>query len=423
VAGLDVERLVWRAISRGHDTGLMARSLALRVLPDPGPRSWLRDRARFLRTVTLSPLRRLRGAEPLENRVAVYDPAAPSARFREYRRFFVRHHFGTGVDFVGRGCYRVPAAGRPGRSAGWYARGVLAGLGALLDWSPRRYAWLGGVFLDIQAYLRAAPGLERVYLFGLYDRRPYVMATFLHEHTDLEVYVVFQNIPLYRNCRYFHLPVPVVLTSKVNLAEVEHYRAEGHFKASEVLYRGQEYLLDTIDLEPGEPRYDIGFFSSGEWARRGGLYQCDDAEAIRRGDHLGNPYHVASEAAIEALAEYARERGRTLVIYPHPLERELMARHRIDPPWARLVDGGRVFLDGSGESSRSKVYECRVAVTLQSSSMWERLDLGLRDSFVYEFGDPEMDSFSRESLGEYAENLYRDTAELIAKVDAALSRG
>ena len=416
--GLDATRFVARAINRGDDE-IMARALETRGLPSPGPASWFADRFGLLATAAVTAWkRRFAPASPLASDAIAYDIATTDA-YREHRRFFVRHHFDEDLDFVGRWQERVPAVGR-GTWMRWYWLGVGAALLALADWSPRRHRWLGGLLLDVQSVARAVPGVRRAYVFSLHDRRAYLIATFLARHTDVEVLPVFQNIPLYRNCRYFHLDVPVALTSRVNVPEVEYYRAQGVFRGGEVLYRGGEYIADTAHLEPTPPVYDIGFFSSREWARSGGLYQTQDIEAIRRGAFADNAYARKAESLLESLAGYARANGRTLRIYPHPFERRLMNEDGIAPPYAGLDDGDVVTIDREGGDSRGKVYESRVAVSLQSSFVWERLDLGLDDTYVFAFADQEMDAFLPESLGPYARNVFTDEASMLAKVDGSL---
>jgi hypothetical protein len=420
VARIDAERLALRVLGGPDGLGLFEEALEVRLLPEPGPASWWRDRLRFLRSAAASPLRAAFGAAPpLSSSTLGYDPAAGREAMREYRRHFVKRHFDREVDFVGRGQIRSSRRHR-GPWLRWYLFGLLVALLSLLDLSARRYLWWAGIFADIQAFARVRRASERVYLFGLYDRRPYVMGAFLKRHTDLEVYLVYQNIPLYRNCRHLHFAVPVVLTSRVNLAEVEYYRSLGQFRATDVIYASQEFGLDMAGLEPSPPRYDIGFFSSGEWARKGGLYQSDDVDAIRRGAFLGNEYALKATEILDALAEYGRSHGRTLRVYPHPLERRLKSKHGIEPPFARLADGQTLSVDWSGESSRAKIYEPTAAVSLQSSFIWERLDLGLDSSFIYEWDDAEKNPFAREALGAYARNLFQDVRELAEELDAAL---
>jgi hypothetical protein len=424
VTGIDLQSIVNRAVNGGDEQlELMAAALGVRALPAAGPRSWWRDRLRFLASATVTTLRQARRAAPeLSSPVGVCFPGNGDARAREVRTFFVRHHFGVESDCVGRGAQRRPRR-RPSAAWWlWWARGVGWALLGLADWSERRYAWLGGALVDLQLFKRLEGELDQIYLFALYDRRQYLLLTFLARHTRVTATAVYQNIPLARNCRHLHVEVPVVLTSKVNLSEVDYYRAQGSFRPLSVTYAGQEYALDTHDLAPHAPLYDIGYYSSGEWARREGLYQVGpgDLARVRRGDFADNPYARAAAAQLAALVAYARGEQRTLRIYPHPLERGLLCEG-VTPPYAALADGAAVSIDDGGrETSRRTVYDARVAVSLQSSFIWERLDLGLDESFLHEFADPAMNPFERAALGHYARNVCPSNDDLIAKVDAAL---
>jgi hypothetical protein len=413
---LDLARVVAEALNRRPDD-LMVRALELRGSPAAGPPSWWRDRLGLLKRMTFAPVRMRRRAKPLSHSSIVFDVGLTSEYLRA-RSAFVRKHFGEEVDFVSSLTPRFsPGGEREWRR--WYRYGLALSLRALFDISSRRYFWLGQQLLEVQALALAAPGIERAYVFRLFDRRPYLAATYLARNTHAEVRCVFQNIPLWRNCRYFHLDVPVVVTSKVNLPEVTWLADKGYFRADEVLYRSQEFVESTPS--PQRPTVDIGFFSSGEWARRDGLYQVKDVNAVKAGVYENNRFAVKAAWLADALARYARERGLTLRLYPHPYERVLLASHGVEAPWARLADGSQVSIATDGADSRANVYDPRAAVSLQSSFIWERLDLGLESSFMYDFGNDGDNAFKREALGQYEANLFVDETELYARLDEVLS--
>lgn len=408
----DLATLVAEKLNLGPDE-LMERALELRGSPARGPASWARDRFGLAKRLLFAPLRIRRRARPLAGRTVVFDVGL-SSEYQQYRAEFVRTHFAEEVDFVSASTPRRAPGGE--REWGrWYRFGIGVALRALLDFSERRYFWLGQLLLEVQALALASPGIETAYVFRLFDRRPYLAATYLARHTGARVLCVFQNIPLWRNCRYFHLDVPVVLTSRVNEPEVDYLANRGFFRASERLYRSQEFVHAMP--APSAPSVDIGFFSSGEWARRDGLYQSSDVEAVRRGEFIGNPYAEKAEWLVSALATYARDRGKTLRVYPHPYERILASRDGIAAPWMWLADGEVVSVASEGADSRGSIYEARAAVSLQSSFIWERLDLGLDASFIYDFADDDVSAFKRESLGRYAANVFSNETELFAELD------
>jgi hypothetical protein len=102
----------------------------------------------------------------------------------------------------------------------------------------------------------------------------------------------------------------------------------------------------------------------------------------------------------------------------HPYERRLFHDHGIEPPYRELADGELVTIDDRPGNSRDAHYEADVAVALRSSTIWQRIDLGLERSFTFAFDDPALGNVLPEALGEYQANVFRSTAELVAKLDA-----
>lgn len=422
-----VEQLILRWLNAGDaDIDLFARALQPRELPDYGPGRWFVDRARFLYTMFVT-ARRMSAANDPSTAAIYYDPAITwDPKILEYRETFLEHHYAEKADPV-LGSKGVLAGG-PSRSlsrterqlaARWARRGRIAAVLSFLDWSPRRYYWWGGVLLDVQALCRIADSIDHAYVFRLYDRRSYCVGTFLRRNLTDDVRFIYQGMPLWFNQRTLHVPVTAVVTSKVNEPEVRWFAEQGYFKASSFEYRSQEFVLDRLQVAPSDPIYDIGFFASGDWARRGnGRYWSSDIEAIRRGDYRGTTFEKAAEAVLAALVDYAKQHGRTLRIYLHPYERMLIAEHGIQPPFRHYEDGKLVTIDDLPGTSRGSVYEPAVAVAVRSSTIWERIDLDLNDSFIYAFGDDELDNFNPESLGQYRRNTFFSTGELAEKLDA-----
>lgn len=424
-----LERRILRWLNDGDtDIDLFESALGPRELPDRGPSNWFMDRARFLYTAFITAAGRNR-ANDLLGPAVYYDPAIRwDEKILEYRHAFIDHHFSETAEAIlgsksvlAGGARRKPSKAEARAARMWGRRARIAALLALLDFSSQRYYWWGGIFLDMQAFARVTDDVDHAYVFRLYDRRSYCIGTFLRRYVTDDVRFVYQGMPLWFNQRDLHVPVTVVVTSKVNVPEVEWFAERGHFKASSVCYRPQEFILDRFELTPTAPTYDIGFFASGDWARRGfGRYWSSDIEAIRRGDYRGTPFEKAAEQVLSTLADYAHKHGRTLRIYMHPYERMLLADHGIQPPYRAIEDGKLVTIDDQPGTSRDKVYEPAVAIAVRSSTIWERIDLDLDDSFIYTFGDDELDNFNPKSLGEYRRNVFGTMDELTEKLDEVL---
>lgn|GEM_PF-1834003 len=425
---LDVDHRLLRFVNGRHDDlDHFLRAIAPRDLPLPGSRPWYDDRLRFLYSAFVRTHRVARRPFAPAADALFYDVGAFRPELREMRRFFVREYFGEEIDFVLGD--RFPGGGAPrsltrreryaARRVRWLAR--VAALAACFDFSRRRYYWWGTILLTLHAHAQVCDHVRRVYVGRMYDRRAYIVATYLARRAGVRPVLVYQSSPLAYNQRELHLDVPVVLTSKVNLAEVEYFQKMGWFKATEIEYRPQEYLVERVRLRPGPPVYDIGFFASGDWARHEGKYWALDIAAVRAGEFRSNPFEAHAEQVLAALVDYARSRGRTLRIYLHPYERVLWNEHHIDPPFRSIADGRYVTIDDAPGTSRDAVYECDVAVALRSSTIWERIDLGLVRSLLYVYDDPALDNVLPESLGPYQANLFHSTAELEATLDRLLT--
>ena len=78
-------------------------------------------------------------------------------------------------------------------------------------------------------------------------------------------------------------------------------------------------------------------------------------------------------------------------------------------------------IDDRPGNSRDAHYEADVAVALRSSSIWQRIDLGLERSFIYGFEDPGLGNVLPEALGEYQHNVFTSVPDLVAKLDACFA--
>jgi hypothetical protein len=355
-----------------------------------------------------------------------YEVAARSAKVRAAKTSFVRAHFDEDVDFLlthdlkGRGGLRRMTVRERRMARAWRRRARIAALATLLD-PGRRYRWWGHVFAAINTLAQAVDQYDVAYVSKPWDRRCYCIATFLQRHTRAEVRLVYQSMPLYGVQRRLHVPVTAVVTSRVNVPEAEYFRAAGDFLAARIVYRSGEFIDERAALVPRCPEYDLGFFASGDWAREDGLVWARDIDQVRAGAYCGNVYARLAQQVLEGLADYATSRQRTLRIYMHPYERRLLHEHGIEPPYRGLADGTLVTIDDRPGNSRDAHYEPDVAVALRSSSIWQRIDLGLERSFIYAFEDPGLGNVLPEALGEYQRNVFRSVPELVAKLDACFA--
>jgi hypothetical protein len=185
-----------------------------------------------------------------------------------------------------------------------------------------------------------------------------------------------------RISRYFDIDCTVLMGTHVQEEEVRYLQEIGDFRAARIVYTGSEYIKDFVSLQRTAPSIDIGFFSSGEWARDDGRYRVSDISRIRGGEFITNKSSAVMMDVLRALAELSRQKNLRLRIYLHPYERTLLSQYGISPPFASLIDDRLIDMDSSRESSRMKIFEPFAGVSLQSSIIWQRLDMDLRESFI-----------------------------------------
>lgn len=407
------------------DAAMTRRFAPLAIAPaERTPLRWLRDRVGLLALALAGPFIML-GWEgfTLDEPVVVLDPAARSAEVRRYRAYYLERFLGVACGFAYRG-RRVRAASVAdiAQAVRLWAVITLVALRALVDFSWRKYGWIAFGAQQASACVLGKGRIERVYVGHAYDQQMYVATMLLNDLLGMPCAFLTGTTPLHPFFRYAHLRIPIVLSSRAQVPEFEHYRSVGEARYSEPILAGNEFALDFDAIESREPTCDIGYYSSGEWARVGGRIRAEDFEAVRRGAYLDNPLWRSAAEIMEHLAALSRERGWTLVIYPHPLERQLLDAG-IEMPYAHLIDGETVRFDRGDASSRMKLYEPRAAVSALSTAIWERIELGLGCSFVYAFPDSGLDIVDPVALGEFAECIFASFDELDARLDACLAGG
>lgn len=419
---------LFRTLASGDDLELMWRSLDLRMIwaYKRGDRArgmaWVRDRAALFGHVALYPLRRLsRPKRRLMSRVLVWDPAAGRSDVRASRTYFIETSVGETPDFVGYDDTAPVCDGRTrvGLMARIWAHGLWIGVLGFFDLSGTRLSYIGRAFVQILDAAAVAECTDRLYTFSTAEPIAYVAATYLRDRLGVDVRLVPGNTLLYRWQRCCHLRAPIVLCSKAQEYELAYFAERRMNNAGPATYAGNEYALDLVGADT-EPKVDLAYFSSGMWARIGGLARTDDLEGIRAMRYADNPYYRATEDILTTMTGIARERGCHMRIYLHPYERLLIAEHGIEPPYAGLADGELVTLDTSPGSSRPRMWEAKVAVSLQSTIIWERLDAGLPASFMYRFDDPEMNWFDPDAIGPFAYASFSDMVALQERIVDAL---
>jgi hypothetical protein len=137
--------------------------------------------------------------------------------------------------------------------------------------------------------------------------------------------------------------------------------------------------------------------------------------------YADNPFTAKTTEILDTMASMARDNGWRFKIYPHPFERSLLRDQGIEPPYMHLVDGKNIFFDTVGEDSRALMGEAIVAVSLQSTLIFERLDAGYQYSYVYHWDDLSRDVFDPVAAGPFADRCFENMDELRAVIESDLA--
>jgi len=419
----NVRKIIYKKICKNNDFTLFLKSIESRKnnLSKMTFFEWFTDRIFFFLKVLLRPLIQItKGFEFLKTEIIVSEPSSNTIEVRSYREIFIKHYFKENVDFIG---WKEKIKITPNILL-WpplklYVYSIFISLFSFLDFSNRDYKCLGNVFPELVNILLIQKDIKKIYIFCINDPAQYLYATYLYNYTKIQIYLVNSNIPM-KEQRYCHLDVPAVLCSKVQLNEINYYKNNGYNKTSRIIYCSNEFVADLLNVKPTAPKYHIGYFSSGEWARKNGLFRVKlnkrEIKKVREMYFNNNVYYIKSKEILGFLVIFSKINNLRLKIYLHPYERILLKKYKISPPYMNFVDNKNIFIDIKGKNSRNKIYEPLVAISIQSSFIWERLDLGLMKSYIYEFKDEKYNSFLPESLGKYKNCLFKNIEELTRKI-------
>jgi len=259
--------------------------------------------------------------------------------------------------------------------------------------------WVFHLFTNIIKYESYKGKIEDMYVFYINHPSSFIFAKYIEFH-DVKSTIHMGNNPISKWNYPFPISSPIILSSIIQIEEIKYLKLSNEWQ-----YCRDEFILLSKDIKPKEPKKEIGLFSSGEWARSKGLYRSDDLALISNYDLANNKVYKAFEEGLLKLISLNVEKKFTIKVYPHPFERELITLG-IRPPYFKWVDSGEVTVDMDGTSSREKIYDSTIAISYHSSFIWERLSLGLLESYHYQFNDDELDLVDYRALGRYKANIF-----------------
>ena len=334
----------------------------------------------------------------------------------------IRHYFNNNVASIGKNLYYKEGM-RGNRFWKIYLRFLVLSFSLLFDEAKYKFSpLLYCAFRDALSVYSLKH--QAVNFYGFYINHPlsYLTMLFACGHGIGNVYAMFE-VFLDVN-RYFSLPVKKgFFLSKPMISEVEYYKTKSYFKLENYEYLGSINMFG--DTEKKGFDFDIGFFSTGAWARDGGESRAlEYFEKLNIGDSLSAKIE---HQVFYALVSYAKANGLTVKYYLHPYEKLIFSRYGATPPEYELVDDQSVFFESyeSNKKLEDRFAEPRVAVAVRSSSILERFNLGYDNNFQYDYMGVlpcSLAMYDKKALGAFSKMFYKDTDELLKRIDECLKK-
>lgn len=234
--------------------------------------------------------------------------------------------------------------------------------------------------------------------------------------------IVASNALLFRDNRYLaHPKLDFLLCSRIQLGETETYTRLGWMNVRSLTMCGLEEAELYDQLQPSAPKYDIGIYSSGGWARTHDLWRAADMEILRRGGYLDNPLYLQLLVILDEISKLKQQHPSLSVhLYLHPYELSLIHQKGIRPPYLSLLEANGIQYSLEGRNSIEGIYESRLGIAVSSTILFDRLHLGLKSLF-YAGNAVRNGLIDLRYLGEYARYGYHDAGQLREMIQAELA--
>lgn len=265
--------------------------------------------------------------------------------------------------------------------------------------------WVCHLFANLIKYECYKNEVDELYIFYINHPSAFIFAKYV-EFRHVKSTIHMGNNPISKWNYPFPISSPIIISSIIQVEELKYLKLPNNWQ-----YCRDEFILFSKDIKPREPKKEIGLFSSGEWARLRGLYRSENLDLISNYDLANNKVYKAFEEGLLTLISLNVEKEFIIKVYPHPFERELI-KLGISPPYYKWIESGEIMIDMDGSSSREKVYDSKIAISYHSSFIWERLSLGLDESYHYQFNDDELDLVDYQALGCFKNNIFFSNDDL-----------
>ncbi|MDR1775068.1 MAG: hypothetical protein LBS17_01190 [Actinomycetes bacterium] len=289
------------------------------------------------------------------------------------------HGFEDGICYLDQKASWTPCPGI-------YLIGFLVAMLSFLDFSDTDYMRLQNTLRRIAWFAHQAQGIDVLVHKSIEARDNYLVSSCLSGRTHAQHVSFFGEQPFSFRTPWSQVRGTTVLVSEFQMQQAANLHSKGLFASGDYrLIDQQKYLqgLGDATLVKRPIRYDIGFISSGIWARPA---HADRAEPhhfqqMKEGTFVPRPDAGYEMELFRFLISFAEKRRLSLALYLHPYEKQVIEMG-VTSPWERMDGvGTRFVIPEYGQSSVECIAETRVQISVISTLIWKCIDFGMTDAF------------------------------------------
>lgn len=298
---------------------------------------------------------------------------------------------------------------------------LLAGIVSIPSAHKFNLSYLFNGLINICSYVLIQP--EKCYTFQLFWIDAYLVNILIPSFKDIKCkqFLISSDTLLYNENRYTHLKeAELIICSHVLQEEFKVYSKNKWIQVNGTSLWGLESMAGTGGFTVKTPKYDIGLYSSGTWAREDGWFRSTKINEIREMRFLENENYLVFEQVLKKIIELKQKYDITVKVYLHPYERLLFNEHNIVAPFMPLLKQHNITFSMEGENSMSLLFECNLGISVLSSIISNRWHYALPGLRYGKLKKPPWD-MKPAYLGKYQEALFDDMDQLEEKIKNILN--
>lgn len=274
----------------------------------------------------------------------------------------------------------------------------------------------------IKIYLRSlvCGNVKRLFVFFTYLPEVYFSSLRLANEGKTIEHMITNMVYYYDRYAIFSNNHQLRFTSEAFYLEYKYYAEKGWIKTEtdDCEITNNEFLLSSDDFTNTEA-IEIGYFSSGEWARINGTHRTEDVTAIGNGQFLQNDRYLLVREIIQSLAELAEAKHFRLKVYLHPYEKRLIKEHHIKLPFLDLIEKKK-YVSYDLSEGNSNIFEAKIGVVLSSAIFFDRWNEKLK-TFCFKSDDLKSFFIPVRYMKKYVQYGYENIEELKNKIMTELA--